>query len=92
MTNSFTVLALTAVLLATPAAGQTQLAANGANDGAAVQDKAAPAQRQPAGKEKMYCLKDDTVTGTRVAKPECRTKADWAQEGVDIDALVNKKR
>jgi UrcA family protein len=36
-----------------------------------------------------YCLvSDGTTTDTRIHTRECRTKADWARRGVDIDELI----
>lgn len=35
--------------------------------------------------ERKYCIKYGDMTGTRVKREECRTKKDWADEGVQID-------
>ena len=43
-----------------------------------------------ASKEKKYCLKE-TDTGTRLASKDCRTKAEWAREGIDIEEFVKSK-
>lgn len=39
------------------------------------------------GKQTKYCLTYEKTTGSRIEKTECRTKADWAQQGVDLDDL-----
>jgi hypothetical protein len=37
----------------------------------------------------QYCLvSDGTATETRIQTRECRTKAEWAKRGVDIDELI----
>jgi hypothetical protein len=38
-----------------------------------------------------YCFQMDDVTGSRLRSTECRTKADWKQQGVDVDELIAKK-
>jgi len=44
----------------------------------------------PAAKEVKYCVKSVTDTGTRIRVTECRTKAQWAQRGVDVEQLRRK--
>ena len=43
-----------------------------------------------AGKDTKYCLTYDNIVGSRLTKTECRTKADWAREGVDVDRMLGK--
>jgi hypothetical protein len=43
-----------------------------------------------AQKEKKYCIQE-TDTGTRLNSKECRTKAEWAREGVNIEEFVKTK-
>ena len=43
-----------------------------------------------AQKEKKYCVQE-TDTGTRLNSKECRTKAEWAREGVNIEEFVKTK-
>jgi hypothetical protein len=43
-----------------------------------------------ASKEKKYCLKE-ALTGSRMSSQECKTKAEWAREGIDIDEVVKNK-
>lgn len=37
-----------------------------------------------AAAEKKYCV-DEMLTGSRIPYRVCRTKAEWAAEGVDIE-------
>jgi hypothetical protein len=45
--------------------------------------KTAPAKAQNGGPK--YCIAYDDVTGSRVAQQECKTREQWAKEGVNID-------
>ena len=53
----------------------------------------AAATRPPAGMptappgtpETRYCMKVEAVTGTRLERVECWTRAEWADQGVDVD-------
>ena len=41
----------------------------------------------PAGSpDTRYCLRVDPVTGSRMETIQCWTRADWAAQGVDVDA------
>ena len=42
------------------------------------------AENSAAAKEKKYCVRYEDTTGTRVPIRECRTKADWARDGVEV--------
>ena len=44
----------------------------------------------PAKDQTKYCLQVEASTGSRISKTECRTKAEWAELGVDIDETVRK--
>jgi hypothetical protein len=48
--------------------------------------RTAPATPSPNTK---YCVEPnpDEATGSRIYARECRTKADWAKRGVDIDEM-----
>jgi len=48
-----------------------------------------PAAKQPAAKEKVYCMKHE-ITGSRMPRTKCLTKAEWARAGVDLDDPSNK--
>lgn len=49
----------------------------------------APRAATAKGGEKKYCLVIDKVTGSRVEKTECKTKRQWAWDGVNVDELTN---
>ncbi len=60
---------------------------------------AVPASQRPtapkAGKsaavdQKKYCIAYDNVVGSRVSRQECKTKAEWAKERVDIDKMLKE--
>jgi len=53
---------------------------------------AAPAfAGQSAAKDQTkYCMQVEASTGSRISKTECRTKAEWAQLGVDVDEVMKK--
>ena len=39
-------------------------------------------------KERKYCIQYEDYTGSRTgAKQECKTKAQWARKGVQVDRL-----
>jgi hypothetical protein len=38
-----------------------------------------------------YCIQYDVETGSHINKTECKTKAEWAELGIDVDALSRKK-
>ena len=44
------------------------------------------AQLAPAGTpETLYCMHIEAVTGTRLEEVKCWTRAEWAEQGVDVD-------
>ncbi len=45
-----------------------------------------PPAPAPAGTpETEYCMRVEAVTGTRLETIECWTRAEWAEQGVDVD-------
>ena len=81
MTYKGLVIALGTILVAVPPAAAQVPGTN-------AQAKAAVGAGEGATKkEKKYCLKEAN-TGTRLASVDCRTKAEWAREGVDIEAVA----
>ena len=72
------------LLAAAPAAAGTNAKAEKVN--AAEQTGASK-----AAQETKYCVKE-TDTGTHLESKECRTKAEWAQEGIDIEQFAKKKK
>lgn len=57
----------------------------------AAQAPAGPKAGAPAA-EKKYCLEYEDLTGSRVRKQECKTKAQWAREGVNVSELAGTRR
>ena len=47
----------------------------------------APATTQaPAGSpDTRYCMRIEAVTGSRIEELKCWTRAEWAEDGVDVD-------
>ena len=92
MTYSMMVLAAAAALASSPPA-VTNAAANSVSNGGGAQSSApstAP-KTQASGKETVYCA-SGTITGSRVVKTECKTKAQWARDGVDVNDLMNSEQ
>ena len=67
-------LAASLALIAVPAHASDQTAQSNAS-----------AQEAKAAKETKYCLTYEVTVGSRLSKSECKTKAQWAKEGVNID-------
>ena len=86
MTNAIMVLAVSMGLAAAPHP-TTQVAANSVA-AAAAHSSVASTQARAAEPEKTYCT-SGTITGSRVVKQECKTKSEWAKEGVDVEDLMN---
>jgi uncharacterized protein (DUF2384 family) len=72
-------------LCAIAALAQPALAAEGsaAVKGAAVSAEKAEAK---ASQPKKYCMRLTQDTGTRIAKRECRTRAEWEQLDIEVAA------
>ena len=49
-----------------------------------------PKAGKTAVSELKYCIEYEKMTGSRVSRQECRTKKEWAEEGVDVDELLKK--
>ena len=59
--------------------------------GAAPAAAADSAAKKAAAKDQTkYCIQVEPSTGSRISTTECRTKADWASLGVDVDELLAK--
>jgi hypothetical protein len=88
MTHPIMVLAVSMGLAASPQSS-TQVAANSVDAGAPHASRSVgTTQAKPAAPEKTYCT-SGTISGSRIVKQECKTKAEWAKEGVDINDLMN---
>ena len=58
---------------------------------AAAPASADPAKDQAAAQDRTkYCIEVEASTGSRINKTECRTKAEWAHLGVDVDEVLKK--
>lgn len=57
---------------------------------AAPASAAAAAPKTAVPDQTKYCLEYENGTGSRIGHIECRTKAEWAKLGVDVDELMKK--
>lgn len=90
MTYSLTAIAMAASLAASPPV-TTNMAANAVSGTGGAAENSASIQAPKASAalpEKVYCT-SGTITGSRVVKTECKTKSQWAKEGVDVNDLMN---
>jgi hypothetical protein len=70
---------LVAAVAASGAYAKSGSAGSAGGDGATATQAA-----KPQAKEKKICASVDLESGTRIAKPKCRTKAEWEALGVDM--------
>jgi len=47
--------------------------------------KPSKSARAPAQSAPKYCIAYDDTTGSRVRQQECKTREQWAKQGVNID-------
>ena len=52
---------------------------------AASEDRTQMTAAPPGTPDTRYCMWVEAVTGTRVERVQCWTRADWAEQGVDVD-------
>ncbi|MEO8546855.1 MAG: hypothetical protein ABI422_00670 [Sphingomicrobium sp.] len=72
-----TILAMGLMVVAAPVFAKGE----SANPSAASSNSAKAAGTQ----DKKYCIQYDDIVGSRIrGKMECKTKADWAREGIDV--------
>ena len=71
------------ILFATIALMAGPVSAKGNADSTKAVDKASVS-------EQKYCVSYENMTGSRITRQECRTKRQWAEEGVDIDKMLKK--
>jgi hypothetical protein len=76
MTNKQIFVAISMALIAAPLSAQNS--ATPKNDKGAAVD------------QKKYCIAYDNVVGSRVARQECKTKAEWAKVRVDVDKMLKE--
>lgn len=75
-------------------AGATLVAGAAPPAAAAVNDPVKSKQEVAAAKadSRKYCIYLEAATGTRIQKQECRTRADWLDQGVDPLELKKQAR
>ena len=78
MTSKQLIAAVSMALMAVPAS-------------ATINTAAAKSSKSAAADQKKYCVAYDGVVGSRVTKQECKTKAEWAKDRVDIDKLLKSE-
>jgi hypothetical protein len=76
------------IALSIVAAGTPAIAASAANSANTAAAEKADKARAKSDNSPRYCIKDDTVTGSRISHQACKSKAEWAREGVDVDSLT----
>jgi hypothetical protein len=80
------VAAFVAVAAAPPLSAESSSSAAAAAANASAAAPAAPGNGKAAAKK--YCTRLEATTGTRMTKGRtCRTKAEWEQQGVDVEDL-----
>ena len=52
---------------------------------AAAQDVATPTIAPAGTPETKYCMRIEAITGSRLEEVKCWTRAEWAEQGVDVD-------
>ena len=52
---------------------------------AAIQDTTAPTPAPAGNPDTLYCMHIEAITGSRLEKVKCWTRAEWADRGVDVD-------
>lgn len=51
----------------------------------AVSPAPAIAQAPPGTEATRYCMRVEAVTGSRIERTRCWTRAQWVEQGVDLD-------
>jgi hypothetical protein len=74
MTSKQILVVLSMAVIAAPAVAQTS----------------APKTEKAPADQKKYCIQYDNVVGSRLTRQECKTKAEWAKDHVDVDKLLKE--
>lgn len=53
--------------------------------GATPNTEARPATAPPGTPETRYCMRIEAMTGSRIEEVRCWTRAEWAEQDVDVD-------
>jgi hypothetical protein len=77
MTSKQILLAAAMAFIAVPASAANTSAGQKADKNAAVD-------------QKKYCVSYENIVGSRVTRQECKTKAEWAKDRVDIDKMLKE--
>ncbi len=75
------------IVVGPPAAARTTAAGAGDTAGAARASSASEEKAKVSPSKVRYCLLVEPSTGTRIAQRQCRTKADWLADGIDVTSL-----
>jgi len=78
MTSKQIILAAAMAFIAVPASASGNSADQKSDKNAAAVDT------------KKYCVAYDNIVGSRVSRQECKTKAEWAKDRVDIDKMLKE--
>ncbi len=54
---------------------------------AAAETGGSPAAKKAPGKATRYCIKLEPGTGSRIGATQCKTKAEWLEQGIDPTEL-----
>ena len=52
---------------------------------AAIHEPGTPTGAPAGTPDTLYCMHIEAVTGTRLEEVKCWTRAEWAENGVDVD-------
>jgi hypothetical protein len=83
------ILASAAILAAAPAlsAPSPAVAADSGSGAAATASGGSSAAKPATPDNAKYCVEVEPPTGSRLNMTQCKTRAEWAKEGVDVDQL-----
>ena len=56
----------------------------------ALAENSAAENQAAKAEKKVYCLKVAPMTGSRLGSTECRTKKEWARDGIEVDKVSKK--
>ncbi len=84
---SLTASAAAMIVLAPPAAARGTAAGAADTAGAAGASSASEEKVKLRPSKVRYCLAVEPSTGTRITQRQCRTKADWLADGIDVTSL-----
>ncbi len=86
--SAFFAIAASAAASLCIAAAASPAAARGISDPLTVAPKASSGSAVSA---KKICMKIEPVTGTRIARNECRTRAEWEADGFTVTTRAKAK-